>query len=212
MITKLNSVLRMIPTWVVYLALIAPGAVYFYWALINQLGADPILRLERQYGRWALQLLIAGLLVSPVRKLLGVNLMKFRRAIGLMAFLYVALHLLIWVMLDKWLNWAGIWEDIVKRPFMTIGMMAFLMLVPLAVTSNNLSVRRMGAAAWRKLHRLTYFAALAGAVHYMLIVKGWPMEPIMYVAVVAGLVAWRLPVGKWIRQGQKHGAPVRHQS
>jgi len=200
MLSKVNSGLRRVPTWIVYLGLVIPGAVYFYWALTNQLGADPIEALEHQYGEWALQLLIAGLLITPLRKWAGLNLLKFRRAIGLMAFFYVSLHLLVWVILDKYLNWSGIWEDIVKRPFITIGMVAFLMLLPLAITSNNRSVRKLGAAAWRKLHRLTYFAAIAGAAHYVLIVKSWPPEPIIYMAVVVGLVLLRAPFGKWLRR------------
>ncbi len=212
MLTWVNDMLRRIPAWVLYPGLALPGVVYFYWGVTNQLGADPVERLEHQYGEWALQLMIAVLAITPLRRFVGLNLLKFRRAVGLMSFFYVVLHLMVWVVLDKWLNWAGIWEDIVKRPFITVGMLAFLLLLPLAVTSNNQALRKLGGAAWRKLHLLTYPAAITGAVHYLLIVKSWPPEPMIYLAIVTGLVAMRVLWTRMPRRANRPGAAAQNQS
>lgn len=199
----INKWTRKVPTWVLYSGLAIPAIVYFYWAVTNQLGVDPLGRLEHQYGEWALQLLIAGLLVTPLRTYAKINLIKFRRAIGLMAFFYVTLHLSVWVVLDKQFFWGEIWADILKRPYITIGMSAFLVMVPLAITSNNWSLRKIGAATWRKLHKLTYYAALAGAVHYLLLVKSWPPEPIIYLSIVVGLLLLRTPIRKLLGAARK---------
>jgi sulfoxide reductase heme-binding subunit YedZ len=199
----INKWTRKVPTWVLYSGLAVPPIVYFYWAFTNQLGVDPLGRLEHQYGEWALQLLIAGLLVTPLRTYAKINLIKFRRAIGLMAFFYVTLHLSVWVVLDKQFFWGEIWADILKRPYITIGMSAFLVMVPLAITSNNWSLRKIGAATWRKLHKLTYYAALAGAVHYLLLVKSWPPEPIIYLSIVVGLLLLRTPIRKLLGAARK---------
>ena len=142
-------------------------------------------------GEITLQLLIIGLAITPARKYLGLNLLKFRRAIGVMAFVYVVVHLGIWVLLDMSLRWEQMWGDIWKRPYITIGMAGFVALLPLAISSNNLSVRKMGAAAWRKLHKLTYVAVILGGIHYLWLVKGIQFEPIIYMAVILGLIALR---------------------
>ena len=146
--------------------------------------------LEHELGELALQLLIAGLCITPLRRHAGVNLLKFRRAVGLMAFFYVALHLLVWLLLDIQ-DPARIWADIVKRPYITIGMAGFVLLVPLALTSNNWSVRRLGPR-WRKLHKLTYLAVILGGIHYIWLVKGIQIEPLVYMAVILGLLSLRL--------------------
>lgn len=192
----LNGWLRRLPTWPVYVAGIVPAMVYFYWAVSNQLGADPLQVLERQLGKWALQLLILTLLVTPLRKWTGISLLKFRRAFGLLAFCYVCLHLLTWVVLDKQFYWPEILSDLYKRPYIIIGMTAFLALIPLAITSNNRSIRALGAARWKNLHRLSYVAIILGAVHYLLLVKAWPPEPILYVAGAILLVLIRIRMPK----------------
>jgi len=102
--------------------------------------------------------------------------------------------LMIWLALDIQFYWGEIWADIVKRPYITIGMTGFLAMVPLALTSNNASIKRIGAAGWRKLHKLTYLAAMAGALHYVWLVKGWQIEPLIYLAVVIGLLCLRIKV------------------
>ena len=188
---RVNSALRRVPTWPLYPLGLLPAALYFYWAVSNQLGADPLRVLEHELGETALQLMILVLLVTPVRNLAGLNLLRFRRAFGLLAFSYVVLHFLTYLVLDQQLVLREILQDLLKRPYIMIGTAAFLAMVPLAITSNDASVRRLGALAWRKLHRLTYFAAIAGAVHYLLLVKSWPAEPMVYLAVVVALVGYR---------------------
>lgn len=188
---RVNSGLRRIPAWPVYLLGPVPGIYVFWLAVNNQLGPDPLQVLEHELGERALQLLVLTLLITPLRRITKINLLKFRRAIGLVAFAYVVGHLATWLVLDRQLVWSDIVEEIVKRPYITIGMLGFVAMVPLAVTSNNLSVRKMGAAAWRRLHRLAYVAAAAGAAHYLLLVKAWPTEPIVYAVIVAALLGIR---------------------
>jgi sulfoxide reductase heme-binding subunit YedZ len=148
--------------------------------------------LERELGLIGLQLLVAGLAVTPLRRATGISLIRFRRAIGVLAFVYVALHFAVWVFLDLQMRWGQIGADIVKRPYILAGFAAFVMMVPLAMTSNNLSLRRMGAAAWRRLHWLTYPAVVAAAVHYLWLVRTWEAEPVLYLAAVLGLLAVRV--------------------
>lgn len=188
---RLSSALQRIPVWLVYAVGFIPAAAYFTLGVLDELGADPMKVLERELGEWALIFLIAGLCVTPLRQLLGVSLLRFRRALGLLGFWYVSLHLVTYMVLDQGLDWAAIWADIVKRPYITVGMASFVLLVPLAVTSNSLSIRRLGATAWNRLHKLVYVAAAGGAVHYLLVVKSWPAEPLIYAAIIAALLAYR---------------------
>lgn len=190
-VERLNGIARAVPTWVVYLALFLPAPVLVWQGATGALGVEPIKELEHALGEIALQLLIAGLAVTPLRRHLGVNLLRFRRAIGLMAFFYVAAHLLVWLVLDVQIL-GQIWADILKRPYITVGMAGFVLLVPLALTSNNWSVRRLGPG-WRKLHRLTYVAALLGGLHFVMLVKGFQIEPLVYLGVTLGLLALRWP-------------------
>lgn len=191
MMDRLNQYARKLPTWVVYLVGALPAPWLFYQGLTGGLGVEPIKALEHEYGELALQLLLAGLAITPLRRFAGLNLLKFRRAIGLLAFFYVACHLLVWLVLDVQIL-SQIWADILKRPYITIGMLGFLLMLPLAVTSNNASVRRLGAA-WRKLHRLTYVAVLLGAVHFVMLAKGFQIEPLMYLGLTVLLLGLRLP-------------------
>lgn len=194
-VQRLNGALRRLPAWTIYIVG-ALYAVWEFWRALNQTGpylVEPINVLERAYGEVALILLVAVLLVTPLRRWTGINLMKFRRAIGVTAFFYVLAHFLVFAILDVQ-SLGRVWEEIVKRPYVTVGMASFVMLIPLAVTSNNLSVRRMGAAAWRRLHKLTYPAAILGALHYLWLVKGFQLEPIIYLGVILGLIATRYVV------------------
>lgn len=188
---RVHGALRRVPTWLVFALLMVPAALYFYLGFNDRLGADPLATLEKALGEWALRLLIAGLAVTPIRELTGLNLVRFRRVIGLAAFAYVVLHLTTYLWLDRELNAAEILKDIATRPYITIGMAAFLLLIPLAVTSTNAMIRRLGPKAWNRLHSLVYVAALLGALHYLLLVKSWPLQPIVYAAIVAALVGWR---------------------
>lgn len=168
-----------------------PVPVLLYQGMTGGLGREPINALERELGEIALQLLIIGLCISPLRKFAGVNLIKFRRAIGLLAFTYVVLHLLVWAVLDIQ-SLERVWADIIKRPYITIGMAAFVLMIPLAFTSNNRSVRALGVI-WRKLHLLTYPVAILAAVHFIWLSKGFQLEPLIYLAVILGLLALRVP-------------------
>ncbi len=187
-----GSRLPLPPIWLVYVVGFVPAVVYVWLGINDQLGADPQNVLERALGLWSLRFLVAGLAISPLRRSFGINLIRYRRAIGLLAFWYACLHLLVYLVLDQGLNWPAIWADILKRPYITIGMAGFVLLVPLALTSNNLSIRRLGAEAWNRLHRLVYAAALAGAVHFVMLVKVVPGEPLLYIVLVALLLAYRI--------------------
>lgn len=188
-IDRVNGLARKVPTWLVYILCLLPVPWLLYLAQTGGLGVEPIKELEHELGEIALQLLIVGLAVTPLRRYIGVNLIKFRRAFGLLAFTYVSLHLLVWLVLDVGIL-SQIWADIIKRPYITIGMAGFLCLLPLAFTSNNLSIRKLGPK-WRKLHKLTYLAVLLGGVHYIWLVKGFQIEPFVYMAVIIGLLALR---------------------
>ena len=193
LVDRINNVARRVPTWPLYILCLLPVPWLLYLAQTGALGREPIKALEHELGELALQLMIVGLTVTPLRRYLGINLMKFRRMIGLLAFIYVTLHLTVWVVLDMSLLWGQMWADIWKRPYITIGMAGFLAMIPLAITSNNISVRKVGAAGWRKLHKMTYLAAILGGVHYIWLVKGIQLEPLIYMAVILGLLALRLP-------------------
>jgi len=176
----------------IYIVGLVPAIWTFYLGLVDALGADPQKTLERTLGLWALRFLIVGLAISPLRQLGGPNLIRWRRAVGLLAFYYAAMHLSVYVLLDQGLAWAAIWADIVKRPFITVGMLAFTLLVPLAVTSSNAMIRRLGGTAWNRLHRLVYIAAAAAVLHFVMLVKSWTFELALYVALIAGLLLVRL--------------------
>jgi sulfoxide reductase heme-binding subunit YedZ len=178
----------------IYIGGMVPAVWYFYLGLMDQLGADPQNTLERLLGLWALRFLIASLAITPLRRLGGPNLVRYRRAIGLLAFYYACLHLAVYMLLDKGLDLAAIVSDIVKRPYITVGMLALLILIPLAATSNAPMIKRLGAAAWQRLHRLVYVAAAAAAIHFIMLVKAWPPEPLIYAALVAALLLYRLVV------------------
>jgi sulfoxide reductase heme-binding subunit YedZ len=186
-----NRMVRKVPTWLVYIVGLIPVPLFLYLAQTGGLGREPIKALEHELGELALKLLIVGLAITPLRKLVGLNLIKFRRAIGVLTFTYVALHLLVWLVLDVQVL-SQIWADILKRPYITIGMLGFVMMIPLVITSNNWSVKRLGAG-WRRLHQLTYLVAILGGIHFIMIAKGIQLEPLIYMAVILGLLAYRLP-------------------
>lgn len=190
MVDRLNTWMRRVPTWVVYVLLAVPAPWLFYLGLTGGLGVEPIKALEHEYGELALKLLVVGLAITPLRRLVGLNLLKFRRAVGLMSFFYVAAHLLVWLVLDVQ-QLSLIWADIVKRPYITVGMAAFVLMIPLAVTSTNGWVRRLGAR-WRQLHKLTYLVAGLGALHFVLLAKGLQIEPLVYLVIILALLALRM--------------------
>ena len=197
-VERINGVARRIPTWAVYILYLLPAPYYFYLALTGGLGPDPVKPLEHHYGEIALQLLIIGLCISPLRGFFGLNLIKFRRTFGVLAFTYVVLHLMVWAFLDVQ-TLDRVVQDIIKRPYITIGMASLVLLLPLAITSNNWSVRRLGPN-WRKLHLLTYPAVILGGVHYVWLAKGFQLEPLLYMAVILGLLALRMKKTRKVAQ------------
>ena len=187
---SVNAAVRRVPGWVLYV-LGAGWAAWLFWlAATGGLGVEPVEALEHRYGELALQLLVAGLAVTPLRRHLGVNLMPWRRALGVLTFGFVLAHLLVWAVLDVQ-TLSAVWADILERPYVTIGMAGFALLLPLALTSNDLAVRRLGGAAWRRLHKLVYPAAILGALHYVWLAKGFQLEPMLYMAAILGLLALR---------------------
>jgi len=199
-VPAVNRALRGVPTWPVWVAGFLPAAWLTWLLFTGGLGADPVKTYERELGLIALQFLLAGLLITPLMRLSGVNMIRFRRALGVTGFAYAALHLLVWVILDKQFWWAEMGRDLVRRPYILVGMLAFLLLVPLAVTSTDGWLRRMGAAAWRRLHLLAYPAAILGAGHYLMLSRTWATEPILYLAAAVGLVGLRA-LWLWRRAG-----------
>lgn len=191
LVQAINSGTRKVPAWPLYIVGFIPAASYFYWAVTNQLGADPLKALEHQLGIWSLQLLIAVLVITPLRNILNINLIKYRRALGLLAFFYTCLHVTTYLWLDQQWIWPEIWRDLTKRPYIIIGMIALAAMTPLAITSNNRSIRKLGPVRWKSLHRLVYVTAIGGALHYLLLVKAWPPEPFVYLGIVLILVAYR---------------------
>lgn len=201
---KINTILRRVPPWAIYLLGVAHIVWLFWLGMTGGLGADPIKGLEHLLGETGLQLLLLGLAITPLRRFSGLNLLRFRRAIGLTAFLYIAVHLTVWLVLDLQ-SFTRIWMDIVKRPYITIGMLGFVLMIPLAVTSNNWSLRKLGQA-WRRLHKLVYVAVMLGAVHFVMLVKGFQIEPLLYLSAVLTLLALRM---KRPKRGKSAQTPAR---
>jgi len=157
------------------------------------LGANPVEELLHGLGLWSLRLLLLTLLVTPLKDVVRKPWpLAFRRMLGLFAFFYVTLHFLTWFCIDQELYWRGILTDIAKRPFITIGFTAFLLLIPLAVTSTNGWIRRLGAQRWRKLHRLVYAVVLLGVWHFYWLVKSDVREPLLYLGIATALLGWRV--------------------
>ena len=188
---RLNGLARRVPTWVVYGLGLVPLGFLLWGALFGGLGIDPVKAIEHRLGELGLQLLLAGLAITPLRRV-GVNLIRFRRALGLLAFFYIALHLVAWIWLDMGLRWSEMAADLVKRPYVMLGMLGFAVLVPLALTSTNAAIRRMGPVAWGRLHKLVYVAILAGVLHLLLLTRVWTTEILVYAALALLLLALRL--------------------
>jgi len=180
--------------WAVYALGLVPAASAFYLGATGQLPGNAVKEFEHLLGLWALRFLIATLAITPIRDLFGLNWLRYRRALGLLAFYYVLMHFLAYMLLDQMLRLQAIAADIARRPFITIGMTALVLIIPLALTSNNWSIRRLGPR-WNKLHRLAYVIAAAGAIHFAMAVKVVGPEQMLYLALVTALLAWR-PIRK----------------
>ncbi|RBO53969.1 protein-methionine-sulfoxide reductase heme-binding subunit MsrQ [Rhodovulum sp. BSW8] len=192
-VQRVNIALARLPTWPVYVAGMLPAAWAVWLGATGGLGVEPINALENRLGLLALQFLIAGLAVTPLRRWTGLNLIRFRRALGLVAMGHLVLHLTVWLVLDL-RDWGLVWADIVKRPYITVGMLAFALLLPLAATSSNRAIRSLGPLRWRRLHRLVYLAVPLGGLHFVMQAKGWQVEPLVYLATILGLLALRVGV------------------
>lgn len=177
----------------VWIACLLPLLLGGWWFYADQFTADPFKRTLQYTGEWGLRFLLIGLALTPLRRLTGWSwLARYRRTIGLYGFFYIVLHLLSYVVLDETLDWAAIWVDLTKRPYIIIGMAAFLLLVPLAVTSTNGMIRRVGGRRWRQLHRLAYVVPLFGALHYFLLTKLDKSSPLFYGALAGVLLLMRV--------------------
>ena len=170
-----------------------PFVRLFIAAFTDQLGANPVEFITRNTGDWTLYLLCAALAVTPLRKLTGlVWVARLRRMVGLFGFFYAALHFTTFLWFDHAFDLGSMWRDVIKRPFITVGFAAFVMLIPLALTSSNAAVRWMGSRGWQRLHRLVYAIAICGVVHYWWLVKKDLTQPLIYASVLAILLGFRI--------------------
>jgi len=182
-----------------------PLAYLVYRGFYDQLGANPIETINRTTGDWVLRFLMITLAVTPLRRITGWNsLLRYRRMLGLFAFFYAVMHFLSYAWLDQNFVLADIIKDVVKRPYITVGFASFLLLIPLAVTSTNDMVRRLGAKRWQQLHRLVYVIAIGGVVHFLWLVKSDIREPLVYAAILAVLLGYRF----WFRARKVQTAVV----
>ena len=178
---------------VIFVACLIPLARLAWFAFQGNLSANPIEFITRSLGTWTLVFLLITLSVTPLRKLLNQPwLIKLRRMLGLFAFFYASLHFVTYIWLDQFFDLQAIYKDVIKRPFITVGFASFLLLIPLAVTSTNNMVRRLGGKRWQKLHRLVYLIAVGGVVHYWWLVKKDITQPVIYAAVLAILLGYRI--------------------
>jgi sulfoxide reductase heme-binding subunit YedZ len=188
-----NQIVRRFIKPALFVLALMPLAFLVYRALNNGLGANPIETINRYTGDWVLRFLLVTLAVTPLRRLFGWNaLLRYRRMLGLFAFFYACLHFLSYAWLDQYFVLADIIKDVAKRPYITVGFACLLMLIPLAATSTNAMIRRLGARRWQALHRLVYLVGVGGVVHFLWLVKSDLREPLIYGAILATLLGFRL--------------------
>lgn len=181
---------------VVFLLCLGPIAIVGWRALHGDLTANPIEFITHATGDWTLRFLCMTLAITPLRKLLRLpELIRFRRMLGLFAFFYACLHFTTYIWLDKFFDLSEMWKDVVKRRFITLGFLAFVLLIPLAITSTAGWIRRLGGRRWQMIHRAIYISAVAGVIHYYWLVKSAVIRPLAYGSLVGLLLAWRL--GEW---------------
>ena len=192
---------------VLFLACLAPLARLAWRGFHADLGANPIEAITHGTGDWTLRFLLLTLSITPLRKITRQYwLISWRRMLGLFAFFYGTLHLMTWLWLDKFFDVHEMWADIVKRRFITAGMTAFALMIPLALTSTKWSIRKLGGKRWQALHRLIYFSAVVGVIHYIWLVKADLKKPLEYAAVLGALLLYRLIV--WIAARSNVAAKV----
>lgn len=208
---------------IVFAAGLLPLCFLIWRALSNDLGANPLTEITHATGDWVLRFIVIALAITPVRRITGWNsLIRFRRMMGLYAFFYGTLHFLIYVIVDRFagldfrdgiLAWStardlavSVWDDIYKRPYITVGFTGLVAMVPLAVTSTAGWIRRLGGRNWQRLHRLIYLTAIAGVVHYWWLVKADVFEPAIYAGIVAVLLGFRIVVA--LKRSRWHRQPI----
>tara|TARA_B100001250_G_C19675518_1_gene733472 strand:- start:110 stop:715 length:606 start_codon:yes stop_codon:yes gene_type:complete len=190
---KLNLILKVKP--LLFILLFAPSIYWFASLYIGKMGINPIEKLIRELGEFSLQLLIITLCITPLSKIkILKNIIILRRMIGLFAFFYVCLHLSTYIIIDHFFNWEYILKDIYKRPFITFGFSAFLLMTPLALTSNNISIKKLSFKLWKKIHTLIYIIAPIAALHYYLLTKADKTEPLIYLIIIFILIFFRIYV------------------
>ena len=195
----------------IFLLCLVPLGILVFRARTSNLGANPVEFIQHATGDWTLRFLIITLCITPFRKLLHLpDLIRFRRMLGLFAFFYACLHFLTYLGPDQSFDLAAMWKDVYKRPFITVGFAAFVLLIPLALTSTAGWIRRLGGRRWQMLHRLIYISAICGVIHYYWLVKSAVLRPLTYGAIVAVLLLWR--VADWfIRRGRTIAAAAKTQ-
>ena len=181
---------RRLRSWHIYLSLLVPLLFLAYDLLSGQLGVDPMRSIEKSLGVTAIYILILTLCITPFSVLTGINFIRFRRAFGLMSFFYIILHFSTWLLLDMQLRWVEIAESLTRKPFIVFGMMGFLLLIPLAATSNNHSMKRLGKY-WQKLHKLIYVAIILGGIHYLMMEKTLQNDAIITFIIIIALISLR---------------------
>ncbi|MGC1618162.1 MAG: protein-methionine-sulfoxide reductase heme-binding subunit MsrQ [Candidatus Acidiferrum sp.] len=194
-----------------FLLCLVPFGVLVWRALTGNLGPNPVETLQHTTGDWTLRFLVFTLCITPLRKLLKLpDLIRFRRMLGLFAFFYACMHFLVYLGPDQNFSLTAMGKDVYKRPFITVGFTAFVLLIPLALTSTAGWIRRLGGRRWQMLHRLIYISAICGVIHYYWLVKSAVLRPLTYGAIVAVLLLWRL--GDWmIRRGRAMPAAAKTQ-
>jgi sulfoxide reductase heme-binding subunit YedZ len=182
-----------------FILCLAPLVALVERAFAGRLGANPVEFVQHATGDWTLRFLLFTLAITPLRKVFQLpELIRFRRMLGLFAFFYLCLHFLTYIGADQSFDLGGMWNDIAKRRFITVGFLGFVLLIPLALTSTAGWIRRLGGKRWQRLHRAIYVAAICGVIHYYWLVKSDVREPLFYGALVFLLLLWRL--GDWLRK------------
>ena len=181
---------RRLRSWHIYVSLLVPLLFLTYDLLSGRLGVDPMRAIEKSLGVTAIYILILTLCITPFSVLTGINFIRFRRAFGLMSFFYILLHFSTWLLLDMQLRWVEIAESLTRKPFIVFGMMGFLLLIPLAATSNNYSMKRLGKY-WQKLHKLIYVAIILGGIHYLMMEKTLQNDAIITFIIIIALISLR---------------------
>ncbi len=201
-----TQLVRQVGKPILFLACLIPAALLALDFVADDLGANPIEEITHRTGRWGLRFLLMTLAVTPLRLLSGWSqLIVFRRMLGLFAFFYVLLHFSTYLVLDQFFYIAGIVEDVAKRPYITVGFTSFVLLIPLAVTSTNGWVKRLGGKRWSALHKLAYVAATGGVLHFLWLVKADTRAPVIYGSILVLLLGIRA----WKHRVRPRRAPVR---